>query len=281
MAPNPTSFRRLPIRTIRIALLLGLITVTAGVLSSTSFAGSLRQRLFTRVATMVNPSQAAPASHTLDAELEEAAATITSTTMSVERRGHTATRLADGRVLIAGGENSGGTLNQTEIYDPTSGSFSEGANMNTARTGHSATLLADGRVLIAGGRDGGNAVATTEIFDPATGSFTSGPSMSVTRAGHSATLFANGRVLMVGGDSNGSAEILDTVAGTSAAAGSMSGARSMHSAALLQDGRVLIVGGRDGNGNELASGEIFAGSFSAIDGSMKVARVQAHLRVLF
>jgi hypothetical protein len=187
-------------------------------------------------------------------------------------------------VLIAGGENNGGTLNQTEIYDAASGTFSTAANMDAARAGHSATLLTDGRVLIAGGRAGGNAVATTEIFDPATGSFTTGPSMSVARAGHSATLFANGRVLIVGGDAAGSAEIFDPSTGTFTAAGNMGVARSMHSAALLQDGRVLVVGGRDANGNELLSGEIFdtpASAFWTIDSELKVSRVGAHLRVLF
>ncbi|HEV8427413.1 MAG TPA: MBG domain-containing protein [Pyrinomonadaceae bacterium] len=286
MSPNRLiPSRRSSVRTIRLALVLGLVAATAGVLSSPSFASSLGQRLFARVATFVNTGQAASTSHTIDAELEEAAATTTdSTTMTVERSGHTATRLADGRVLIAGGENSGGTLNQTEIYDAASGTFSAAANMDAARAGHSATLLTDGRVLIAGGRAGGNAVATTEIFDPATGSFTTGPSMSVARAGHSATLFANGRVLIVGGDAAGSAEIFDPSTGTFTAAGDMGVARSMHSAALLQDGRVLVVGGRDANGNELLSGEIFdtpASAFWTIDSELKVSRVGAHLRVLF
>src|SRR6185369_8440318 len=286
MAPKrQTSFRRLSTRTIRIALLLGLVGVAAGALSSTSFASSLGQKLFARVATIVSSPQAAPANHSLDAELEEAAAAPTeSATMTVERRGHTATRLADGRVLIAGGENSSGTLNQTELYDPAAGSFTAAGNLGAARADHTATLLADGRVLIAGGRSGANSVATTEIFDPATGSFTSGPSMSVARAGHSATLFANGRVLIVGGDAAGSAEIFDLAAGTSTATGSMAGVRSMHSAALLLDGRVLVVGGRDGNGNELLSGEIFdtpAGVFSTVDNNLRVSRVRAQLRVLF
>ncbi len=263
----------------RIALLLGLVVVAASILSTTSLASTISQRFFARAAAIVTGSQMTPASHAVS--VEEAAAPAVSTTMLVERRGHTATRLADGRVLIAGGENSTGTLNETELYDPSSGSFSAAANMATARADHSATLLADGRVLIAGGKNGGT---STEIFDPATGAFTSGPSMSVARAGHSATLFANGRVLIAGGDAAGTAEIFDPTAGTFAKTGSLGVARSMHSAALLQDGRVLLVGGRDGDGTALTSGEIFdtpAGAFSNVDSALKVARVRAHLRVLF
>src|SRR6185503_18679389 len=152
-------------RTTRIVLLLGLIAVAASVLSSTSLASTISQKLFTRAVALVTGGQMAPASHALSTE--EAAAPAVSTTMLVERRGHTATRLADGRVLIAGGENSTGTLNVTELYDSSSGTFSAAANMTTARADHSATLLADGRVLIAGGHH-----ASTEIFDPSTGAFT-------------------------------------------------------------------------------------------------------------
>jgi len=134
MAPNrPTpSSRSFSIRTTRIALLLGLIVVAASVLSSTSLASTISQKFFTRAVALVTGTQMAPASHAL--ETEEAAAPAVSTTMLVERRGHTATRLADGRVLIAGGENSTGTLNETELYDPSSGAFSAAANMTTAVT---------------------------------------------------------------------------------------------------------------------------------------------------
>jgi hypothetical protein len=86
---------------------------------------------------------------------------------------------------------------------------------------------------------------------------------------------------VAGGDAAGSAEILDVAAGTSAAAGTMNSARSGHSAALLQDGRVLLVGGKDAGGNDLNSGEIFDGAFSNVGNGLVVARVRAHLRVLF
>jgi hypothetical protein len=281
---HPTSsIRLLSTRAIRIALLFGLIGTVVTVLSAPSFASSIGKKLFASAAAITGGSsnQNTDASHSSSVEY---VAPVASTSMSSERHGHTATRMADGRVLIAGGENAGGVLNQTEIYDPASATFSAAANMTSARVDHSATLLADGRVLITGGRDGGASLATTEIFDPAAGTFTSGPTMSVARAGHSATLFANGRVLIAGGDANGTAELLDLTAGTSTAAGSMGVARSHHSAALLQDGRVLVVGGRDGDGNALSTGEIFdtpAESFSNVGSALKAGRVLPLLRVLF
>ena len=66
------------------------------------------------------------------------------------RARHTATKLLDGRVLVAGG--LGGTaLATAEIYDPSSGTFSTTGAMAVTRYDHEAILLYDGRVLIAGG----------------------------------------------------------------------------------------------------------------------------------
>ncbi|HAF25255.1 MAG TPA: hypothetical protein DCK93_20505, partial [Blastocatellia bacterium] len=204
--------------------------------------------------------------------------------MTVERSGHTATLLADGRVLIVGGENSGGLISQSEIFDPTAGTFSVGGNLNSPRADHSATKLADGRVLIAGGRSDTGSLNTTEVFDPTTGAFASGPAMSVARAGHSATLFADGRVFIAGGDENGSAEIFDPSTSTfSAVAANMNTARSLHSSALLADGRVLLVGGSAPDGSPVQSGEISNvadSSFSAVGNQTEDPHVRATLRVL-
>src|SRR5882724_3237929 len=272
---------------LRLLALLCVVSVVAAVVgSSSSAAGSLGQLLnrasiiFSGNKTRTASVKAARVSAALNSAAPEPQSP--SATMTTERRLHTATRLADGRVLIAGGENTNGVLNQTEIYDPAGNTFSVAANMGAARADHSATLLSDGRVLLAGGRNASGALATTEFFDPTTGTFTSGPALSVARTGHSATLFADGRILFAGGDGGGSAEILDLTLSNSSAAGSLNTARSTHSAALLQDGRVLIVGGRDAGGNELSSGEIFDGSsFTAVSGALTVARVHALLRVLF
>src|SRR4051794_7545078 len=75
--------------------------------------------------------------------------------MAVERQLHTATLLANGQVLVAGGEGNSGTLQSAEVYDPATGSWSTTGNLNAARSAHSATLLPNGKVLIAGGSAGG------------------------------------------------------------------------------------------------------------------------------
>src|SRR5690349_6052400 len=283
---RPSTLRALSTRTnrsFRLAALLVFVALVGMAFATTnSSASSLSRMLLAKAATIVGAGPVAPSASSADRALEVNAAS--SSTMATERRGHTATRLADGRVLIAGGENSSGPINQTEIYDPSDATFSAAGNMNEARADHSATLLADGRVLLIGGRNSSGALASTEIFDPTTGAFTSGPAMSVARAGHSATLFGNGQVLVVAGDANGTAELLAADLSGFSAAGSLNTPRSSHSAALLQDGRVLVIGGRDASGNELSSGEVFdtpASSFSPVDSVLRVARVRPQLRLLF
>src|SRR5215469_17402316 len=100
--------------------------------------------------------------------------------MTAARFGATATLLNSGKVLIAGGVNSGGVLNSAELYDPTADTFTATGNLNTARTGESATLLGTGKVLVAGGSSDGTAngaLNSAEVFDPAgnagAGTFTS------------------------------------------------------------------------------------------------------------
>src|SRR5438876_10031421 len=95
-------------------------------------------------------------------------------TMQVARQGHTATLLADGRVLIVGGENASGPVSEAEIFDPALATFSVAAHPLVSRTDHAATLLTDGRVLVTGGRQHNDdpPLDSTEAFDPKTNSFT-------------------------------------------------------------------------------------------------------------
>jgi hypothetical protein len=184
--------------------------------------------------------------------------------------GHTATRLNDGTVLIAGGEiifpvrppnyfptesylSPGG-----EVYSPALREFSPTGSLNTPRKYHTATLLSNGMVLIVGGYDAaGNPLASAELFNPASETFTLTGSLNFARAGHTATLLGNGMVLIAGGSGPGTtlpdpAELYDPETGSFSVTGSLNAARTSHTATLLNDGTVLIAGGL-ATGNALAS----------------------------
>jgi large repetitive protein len=220
-------------------------------------------------------------------------ATSLTGSMTTARLHHTATLLADGRVLVAGGYGSHeAPLASAELYDSKTGSFSPTGSLAGARGFHTATRLSDGRVLIAGGGEWdayfltASFLASAELYDPKTGSFSPTGSMTTTREGHTATLLLDGRVLITGGndtstDSLASAELFDPKTGTFSPTGSLATARGFHTATLLSDGRVLIAGGDSGLGGgsphdsaAVASAELYdpkTGTFSPT-GSLAVAR---------
>jgi hypothetical protein len=105
---------------------------------------------------------------------------------SMARKWFTATTMADGRVLVAGGFSSGSEVNSAELYDPSSGSFSMTSPLAFARREHVAAPLPGGRVLIAGGRynpdgDPGSVVSlsSAEVFGPVQEPPVNGESVSV------------------------------------------------------------------------------------------------------
>jgi Galactose oxidase, central domain len=182
--------------------------------------------------------------------------------MEFARRRHTATRLANGRVLVAGGANGTGNLATAELFNPATGTFTRTGNMTTARVGHRATLLANGKVLVTGGRNSTGTLATAELFNPATGIFTRTGNMTTARAGHTSTLLANGKVLVAGGGT-AKAELYDPSTGVFTPTKNMIAARMGHTATRLNNGKVLLAGGTDISGTAL--GDLFdpaTGTFS-------------------
>jgi hypothetical protein len=180
---------------------------------------------------------------------DPATGTFTATgAMSKPRSEHTATLLANGTVLLAGGAAG----NAAELFDPATGSFAATGELTVGgRWGCSATLLKDGTVLIAGGRDSedvfdGFPLNDAELFNPATGIFTATGVMKQFRYEHAAALLNNGQVLLTGGF-NGipvqDAELFDPTTRSFSGTGIMGTARADHTATLLEDGTVLVAGG--------------------------------------
>lgn len=173
----------------------------------------------------------------------------------------TATLLANGKVLVAGGEN-GAAITQAVLYDEPGDVFSPAGTapagaLKVARSHHTATVLASGKVLLAGGTSAGGApLASAEIYDPALNTFTlTASSMTSARTGHIAALLPDKRVLLAGGGI-ATAEIYDPVAGTFTATGAPLVARTGGRAVVLQSGNVMIDGGSDGS-TVTSSVEIF------------------------
>jgi hypothetical protein len=89
--------------------------------------------------------------------------------MDTARALHTATLLGDGTVLVAGGEDANGPLASSEIFDPTSATWSPNGRMAQGRIEHTATLLGLDTVLVAGGAS----LVSVEVYQPGDGTWVS------------------------------------------------------------------------------------------------------------
>ena len=159
------------------------------------------------------------------------------------RRDHTATRLSDGTVLIAGGVHvqSAGVeepLTSAEVFDPVTGRFRLTNSLPEGRSGHVAALLKNGKVLIVGGGE-----QTLVLYDRDSGSFlsSSGARSRIQRM-RAATTLQDGRVLL-SGDLSRAVEIYDPESDDIVKSVTVSTRRVQHTATLLNTGDVLIAGG--------------------------------------
>lgn len=88
--------------------------------------------------------------------------------------------LADGGLLLLGGEDEQGQpLALVSRWQPDAGAgrWQELAPLKTARSRFGVARLPDGRIVVAGGRGAAGALASVELYDPAADAWTPGPAL--------------------------------------------------------------------------------------------------------
>ncbi|HEX6347302.1 DUF6603 domain-containing protein [Umezawaea sp.] len=128
--------------------------------------------------------------------------------LAVPRKGHQATLLPDGRVLVTGGDAVPAvpyrvdSLAAAEVHDPKTGAWTRVDDLpGGGRSGHRCVRTPRGAVVV-GGVGGPRATAgfrDVVAFDPATGSWTRTGALATGRWDFPAVDLADGRVLVVGG----------------------------------------------------------------------------------
>jgi len=174
--------------------------------------------------------------------------------MSIVRDGFGLAVLPGGSVIAAGGYSLTNSVGLTEIWDPTSGTWSKKRDLLTVRSPCSATVVPSGKVVVIGG-----SAATGETYDPSINEWTAiadDGRFSV----HSTTLLPTGKILVVGaGDLVWrQPRLYDPTADSWSEAGTMTSPRENHAAHLMYDGRVAVLGGFNGTDRYLSTIEIYA-----------------------
>jgi hypothetical protein len=184
--------------------------------------------------------------------------------------------MADGAVLIVGGNSYFGYVAQTQLYIPSPSGYSwwnTSGLISNLREGHSSILLPNGKLLVVGGNYAGTSLSSCELYDPAvlllpptdppTSPWKATGSLHKARTTFSMVLLPNGKVLALGGFASGAlakekvqingilmagaslpdVEIYDPLSETWTQVASLNVERRSPTATLLPDGQVLVAAG--------------------------------------
>lgn len=163
------------------------------------------------------------------------------------------TRMADGRVLAAGGVGAPGeqkaSVKSAEIYDPKADTWTVAPDLpDVDREHHAEILLKSGAVMVAGGKQANVGMLKTVLIF-ANGAWKSAKPFPSARTMPNLVALASGRILAVGGYNQAAnvsiaeASIYDEVADRWSRIGDLADGRFAHTTTLLRDGSVLVAGG--------------------------------------
>jgi len=172
--------------------------------------------------------------------------------MQIERMGHDAIELDDGRIMVVGGTDGWGTFfNSSEIYDPETNTWEMvESTFSLSRSIGQLAKLNDGRVMYMGGSNNWISRNNVDVFDPVTGQWSSLTPMNKNRQQFSVETLHDGRIMVIGGlsiqanETYSSVEIYDPTENTWTFGSGMNHPRSNASTVLLPDGDLLIAGGQ-------------------------------------
>ncbi len=119
--------------------------------------------------------------------------------MQEQRAYHTATLLDDGRVLLTGGVVDGRELATTEIYSPSSRTFTAGPVLREPRSHHAAVKIGPSTVALIGGRGSDQVLADIEFVNADLPTSTEGPSLSTARSHVAAAMVPGADAILVAG----------------------------------------------------------------------------------
>jgi N-acetylneuraminic acid mutarotase len=167
--------------------------------------------------------------------------------MKSPRRSFGACTLANGQVLVAGGNATSGDVTSAELYNPTTNTWTLTGSLATAREDFSMTCLVNGEVLVAGGSGTLGLVNTAELYNPTSGTWSTAGTLPYAIHTQGAVQLTNGNVLIAGGNTGVGpttlAAIWSPTTNAWTLANGMINSRAWFALNLLNDGRVLAAGG--------------------------------------
>ncbi|WP_298828690.1 hypothetical protein [uncultured Piscinibacter sp.] len=178
--------------------------------------------------------------------------------MQHARAGHSATLLADGCVLLVGGDAGGyPDYRFAELWDPRTEAFTPlDAGIEEPRMLHAAWRTSTGDVIIVGGEIARGSelvpLASAWRYEAATSRFDRAPGLATARTLMAVVPTGNDHVLLIGGQTAGQLASRSLSAWSDdvgeAPLPELPSARVWHTANPLADGRVLVIGGENGRG---------------------------------